>query len=119
MSNYDQFHDKYGVQPILRVKISCATSGNNTLVSAVTGYKIRVHNIVAVATSAVTMKFQSGAAGTDLTGAMPFGDNGGFAPGFDPYGHFETAASTLLNLSLGGAIQVSGYLVYSLVPTSA
>lgn len=117
MDNF--FHDPFGTQPVKRAAISCNGSGNNTLVAAVTGYKIRVLNIVAVVTSAVTMKFQSGAGGTDLTGAMPFGDNGGFAPGFDPVGHFETASSTLLNLSLGSGVQVSGYLSYVLVLASA
>ena len=65
-----------------------------------------------VCTTAVTAKFQSGAGGTDLTGAMPFGANGGVSAPFNPLGHFETASNTLLNLSLGSAVAVAGHICY-------
>ena len=94
------------------VAISAATSGNNTLLAAVSGKKIRVLSYTLVCTSAVTAKFQSGAGGTDLTGAMPFGANGGVSVPFNPVGHFETGSAVLLNLVLGSAVQVSGHLCY-------
>jgi len=110
------FIDMYSTQSIQRVAIDHATSGNNTIVAAVTGYKIRVHNIVLVASGTTTVRFQSGAGGTALTGDISLVANVGFAPGFDPTGHFETAATTLLNLSLSAAVSVDGWLNYSLVP---
>lgn len=113
------FVDLYGTQEIKRAKIDNASSGDNTLVAAVTGSKIRVHNLVLVASGTTTVIFQSGAGGTGLTGDMALVANTGFAPGFDPTGHFETAVSTLLNLRLSAAVSVDGWLTYSLVPASA
>lgn len=92
--------------------ISASSSGNNTLIAAVAGKKIRVLSYTLVCTTAATAKFQSGAGGTDLCGAMPFGANGGVSVPFNPLGHFETAVNTLLNLSIGSAVQVSGHLCY-------
>ncbi len=113
------FVDLYGTQNIARVAINNASSGNNTLVAAVTGYKIRVHNLCLVASGTTTVQFQSGAGGTNLTGDMALVANTGFAPGFDPTGHFETASGSLLNMSLSAAVSVDGWLTYSLVPASA
>jgi hypothetical protein len=92
--------------------ISAAGSGNNTLVAAVTGKKIRVIGFALVGAGSVTAKFQSGAGGTDLTGAMTLA--AGTSVVVEPYesGVFETAVAALLNLNLSGAIQVSGFLVY-------
>lgn len=93
--------------------ISGATSGNNTLVAAAgAGLKIRVLSLYLVAAGTVGVKFQSGAAGTDLCGLMSYIANTGIALPFNPLGHFETAANTLLNMNLNAAIQVSGGLTY-------
>lgn len=92
--------------------ISAASSGNNTIVAAVTGKKIRVLTYTVIATSAVTVQWRSSTAGTNLTGAMPYGANGGATPPFCPVGHFETASGELLNMVLGGAVQVSGHVTY-------
>jgi len=92
--------------------ISAAGSGNNTLITAVSGKKIRVLSYTIVTTTAVTCQFQSGAGGTNLSGAMPAGVNGVISAPFTPLGHFETAAAALLNLSLGGAVAVAGHLSY-------
>lgn len=94
------------------VVIAASGSGSNTLVAAVTGKKIRVLAAVLVAAGAVTAKFQSGAAGTDLTGAMSLAVNGSLVLPFNPSGWFETAASTLLSLLLGGAVSVAGVITY-------
>lgn len=97
------------------VKVSCAGSGNNTIVAAVTGKTIRVTSYTLVADTAVAVKFQDGAGGTDLTGAMKIGtttDSGGVASAYHPHGHFATSSATLLNLNLSGAVQVSGHITY-------
>lgn len=98
--------------------ISAATSGNNTLVAAAAaGLKIKVVSYVLVADAAVTATFQSGAAGTALSGAMSLAANGGVSAISQPSSHlFETAAATLLNLSLGGAVGVRGHLSYFVEP---
>lgn len=94
-------------------KIDAASSGNNSIVSAVTSKKIRVLSLFLVVTSAVTVKFASDTATpVDKTGAMPFGANGGIALPFNQAGWFETAAGKALNMILGTGVQVSGALSY-------
>ncbi len=96
------------------LSINAASSGNNTLLAAVTGYKIRVLSYTLVAAGTVTAAFQSGAAGTALTGTMTLIAGVPLVVDLQREGHFETAVSALLNLSLGGATQVSGFLIYDL-----
>lgn len=92
--------------------IDAATSGDNTLVSAVVGAKVRVLACFMVAAGAVNARFESGAGGTALSGQMNLTTNSGFVLPFNPVGWFETAANTLLNLELSGAVSVDGSLVY-------
>lgn len=97
---------------IKHAAIDAATSGDNTLVSAVTGKKIRVLSLWLVATGAVTVRFESGAGGTALSGQASLAANGGIVLGFNEGGWFETAAGSLLNLELSGAVSVDGSLSY-------
>ena len=105
--------------PTKRISFSKSSSGNNTLVSAVAAAApepakaIRVVCFGFICDSAVTVQFCDGAGtGTPLTGAMSFPANGGMCPPYNPAGHFQTSAGTLLNLSLGGAVGVNGWLDY-------
>ena len=95
--------------------ISGTTSGDNTLVAADATKKIRVLSMNVIAAAAVAFRLESAAGGTALTGVQSLSANGGFVLPFSPIGHFETAANQLLNMELGGAVQVSGSLVYVLV----
>lgn len=88
---------------------------NATVVAAVSGKRIRVLSYFLVAVGAVTVRFESTSGGDALTGLMSLGATGVLAPGFNPLGHFETVAGELLNLELGGTVQVSGALTYVLV----
>lgn len=92
--------------------IAASTSGNNTLVAAVTSKKIRVLGLYLVSNGSVNAKFQSGASGTDLTGLAYLVANTGFVLPFNAVGWFETASNALLNLNLSNAIAVGGALVY-------
>lgn len=92
--------------------IDHATSGDNTIVAAVTAKKIRVIGGLLVASAAVTARFESGAGGTALTGQMQLAANGGFIIPYMPTGNFETASGSLLNLELSGAISVDGWITY-------
>lgn len=101
---------------VLFASVAAASNGDNTLVAATTGKRIRVLAFSLTMTgTAVTIKFQSGAGGTDLTGAMTPLQGQTIVGSFAPTGLLQTAASALLNLSLGGAQAVAGYLVYQLV----
>jgi hypothetical protein len=104
--------------PVTRVAVSGASSGDNTLVAAAgAGKGIRVLAICVKAASAVTFRLESGAGGTALTGVVSLVANGdlGWSLPFNPAGWCDTAANALLNMELGGAVQVSGVLVYQTV----
>lgn len=96
--------------------ISAASSGDNTLIAAVASNKIRVLGGLLMTGGTVTIRFESGASGTALTGQIPLTAQTGFAIPFCPVGNFETAVNTLLNLELSAAVGVYGWLVYVEVP---
>jgi hypothetical protein len=107
------YYDEAGVQlTVKRAVIAAASSGDNTLVAAVTGKKIRVVQAVLLAAGAVTVRFESGAGGTALTGAMSNADTTGIVLPLSPAGWFETAAGALLNLELSAGVSVAGVLAY-------
>ena len=108
------FANKYGL-PEQSAVIDAASSGDNTIVSAVTDKRICVLGFVLVGSGAVTVRFESGAGGTALTGQMTVGSGTGMAP---PRGEdclFATASGSLLNLELSGAVSVDGYLNYVVI----
>lgn len=90
--------------------IAASSSGDNTLVAAVTAKKIRVLNYVLIANAAVNGKFQSAA--TDISGLLYMAANGGASSGYSPVGHFQTVAGEALELNLSGAVAVGGHLSY-------
>lgn len=92
--------------------ISASTSGDNTIVAAVTGKKIRVLSLVLVSAGTTTTAFESAAGGTALTGDMALVANTGYVLPYNPFGWFQTVASELLNLELSAAIAVAGSLTY-------
>lgn len=98
------------------VAIAAASSGDNTLLAAQgSGNIIVVHQVLLVAASAVTVRFESGAGGTALTGQMAIAANQGFVLPFSPIGWFRTAANALLNLELSSAVSCAGVFSYTVV----
>lgn len=104
------------VTPVF-VAVSAASAGDNTLVAAAgASNKIRVlAGKIVTSGGANTLRFESGASGTALTGQMTLADDSTLDLPYCPVGHFETAANTLLNLELSGATSVAGWLVYVVV----
>lgn len=92
--------------------IAVSSSGDNTLVAAVTSKKIRVLALWLTSNGSVNIKFESGAAGTDLTGLAYLVVNTGFVLPYNPVGWFESASGVLLNVNLSAAVAVGGSLVY-------
>ena len=92
--------------------IAASTSGNNTIVAAVTSKKIRVLAAQLVASGTVNVKWQDGAGGTDKTGLAYLVANTGYVLPYNPAGWFETSVTTLLNLNLSGAVAVGGSITY-------
>jgi hypothetical protein len=96
----------------LYVSINVSSSGGTTLLAAVSAKKIRVLAYSLVCDAAVAVKFNDGAAGTALTGAMSFAANGGISAPFCPAGHFQGTTNTLLEINLSAAVGVRGHLTY-------
>lgn len=100
-------HPSIEIGPVKKALISLAATGD--VVAAVTGKKIRVVEFCIVAAGAVTANFESGT--TDITGVMSL-ITGVPVFGNTPFGCFETAAGAALRLTLGGSVQVSGWVNY-------
>ena len=79
-----------------------STINANELVAAVAGAKYRVLSLAIIATTAVSVKFQS--ASTDITGTFPLGANGGLVLPFNEHGWFETTAGEALNVHLSSGV---------------
>lgn len=96
---------------------SASSSGNNTILSAGTNkLKIFAFTLSTTSTTAVTVKFQSGASGTDLwsvvlqaPSSVSTGANLAVTP---PAYLFATASATLLNLNLSSANAVQWSVSY-------
>lgn len=98
---------------IKRAVIDHATNGDNTLIAAQAGKKLRVLSIFFTVAGAVTVRFESGAGGTALTGQMNFNGPGeGIALDHNTLGWFETLEGGALNMELNGAVSVDGALTY-------
>lgn len=97
--------------------IDTSTSPDTTIVAAVSGQKIRVLSAYIVASGgANTVRFESGAGGTALSGQMSLAANGGLVLPYNEGGWFETSAGALLNLELSAATSVDGGISYVEVP---
>ena len=92
--------------------IDKATSGDNTLIAAVSGKRILVTSLFLVSSGSVTVRFESSASGTALTGQMSLIGSTGFALPYNPYGWFCTLKDELLNLELSDNTSVDGSLSY-------
>ena len=109
----EDFQDRYSIQLVKHAAIDAASSGDNTLVAAVSGKKIRVLALFITMTGTlVTIRCEDGADGTALTGQMGPTAGQTIVLPFNPVGWFETSAATLLNMELSGAQSVDGALTY-------
>jgi len=99
-----------GVTPKF-AKIDFASSGDNTIVAAVGGKKIRVLQYLFIVVVAQTITWKSGAS-TALSGVMSVDALSGVNSPHCPLGLIETAVGEALVLNAGGSNQTSGHLVY-------
>ena len=78
---------------------------------------VRVLNYVITASAAGTVRFESGAGGTALTGIMHLIANGNLTlvVPFNENGWFETAAGAVLSLEIVGSIDIDGHMDIELV----
>lgn len=94
-----------------------AGAGANELIAGDVGAKYRVLAVAIVATTAVSVLFQSGS--TSITGTFPLGANGGFVLPFNEHGWFETASGEALNINLSGAVSTGVQIQYIKLPAEA
>lgn len=100
---------------VSRVTINASSSGSNTLVALTAGKKIIVMQYLFERADPVTITIQSSGGRVLLGPCGPSVRGGGMAPPFCPVGHFETDVGEALIMSLSGAVQVGGSLVFILV----
>jgi len=113
MADYSNISDLVQAGAIKRAAISGSTSGDNTLVAAVTGKKIKVLGLFLISAGTVAVRLENGVAGPALTGVISLTATGsGFVLPISFPHWIETSADTLLNLELGGSVQVSGSIIY-------
>lgn len=92
--------------------ITSSTSGNLTVVAAVTSKKIRVVSLYMVAGGTVSVSTNSSSVGPAIAGVASLATNTGVVLPFNPVGWFETASGASLNLNLSASQVVGGALTY-------
>ncbi len=95
--------------------IATAGSGDTTIVSAVTGKKIRVISAFLIAAGDVDVYFVDGnntAFCGDGTNGLDLTANSGFTLDYNPVGWFETGSGFSLDINLSGAVRVAGCVTY-------
>lgn len=113
------------IETVLTAVISATADGDNTIVPAAAGYKLRVLGYVLNVNAAGTVQWKSGAA-TALSGAMELVDGGGVAaPLVQPVPHagplsspywFETASGQALVLATAAGVDGLGHVTYQKIP---
>ncbi len=98
--------------------INDSTSGNNTIVAASAGKKIAVWAILIVSDGTTDVRFEDGADGSGgtFTGQIPLQAREGYsisAGGLAPL--WVGTSNTLLNLELTAAVNVHGFVSYTLI----
>lgn len=100
----------YDSLDVRRIAVSASTSGDNTILAAVTGKRIRLIAAALTVAGAVNAKWQSSTAG-DLSGVYVLSASGdGIVLPYNPAGWVETVAGEALELNLSGAVAVTGHV---------
>lgn len=107
--------EDYGSNGILAGDVKFATvaasaSGDNIIVAAVTGKKIKVIGYLLSASAIVNAKWRS--ATTDISGLLYMDAKGGAVAPEAKKGWFTTASGVALNLNLSAAVAVGGHVAY-------
>ena len=92
--------------------IDINSSGDNTIVTAVTGYRVIIDKLLIIATGAVAVTLKTGS--TNLTGAMFFAASQELKLFKDADPWFTCNTSEAFIINLGAAVQVGGTIIYKL-----
>jgi len=107
------YHGETAMEPRF-AKIAANTAGNNAVVTAEVGFRIRVLRWGLTADGDVSVKWRSNS--NDLTGERPLTKYASAGGAFSPVGIFETGGDESLFLTLSDNVAVGGELTYVLVP---
>ncbi len=95
--------------------INVTSTGDSTIVSAVSGKKIRVLSYVVTGDTAGTFRWE-GPAATPISGLMLMTvstvGSGYVEAAFNPMGHFESASGSALTVEMATANDLQGHLTY-------
>lgn len=100
--------------PVEHVRLNAASDGDNAVVSAVTGKKIRVLAYAFTASAAGEVTFQNTAGTPAVYAVFDLAANGGVSYG-GPVPAFETAAGTGLEINCAAGVDATGHLTYQVV----
>jgi len=96
--------------------INTATSGDNSIIAAPgSGKRLYIDFVTLLPTTAVSVTFYSGAAGTALSGPLPLDAKQAMTvenASQVEHGVLECADNTAFVINLGAAVQVGGFVRY-------
>lgn len=92
--------------------INFAASGDNTIVAGTASQTVRVYRIFFVVAAATNILIKDGA-GTNLTGAMSFSQNGSFTLDLTSNPWFVTSGGNAFIINSSNAVQISGRAYYT------
>jgi len=101
-------------EPLANVAVSTASAASNVVIAAKQGYFVRVVSGLLMAAGTVDVTIED-SAGTNISGLVALTAQTGFIIPECAAGAFDTPADKGLNILLGQAIQVSGYIRYQYV----
>lgn len=99
----------------LHVKVEiAAASGDQTILSAISGKKIKVLGYVLVSDTGTALRWESGGS-TNISGNMTVAANGGVSAAPTEWGWMTTLDGESLVLNVGTASTVGGHVTYAIV----
>jgi hypothetical protein len=96
----------------LTLPINISSSGNNTVIPALTGAGFKIWKMWLVANGAVTVTYQDGAS-TAISGPVALVSGGSQSFSYEGTAHFNTSIGNAFVINLSGAVQVSGTVYYT------
>lgn len=106
--------DQGQLRTVKRAIVTATAAGDNTIVAAVTGLKIRTLALVLVTKAALDVRFRSN--GADISPIYGLGAGGGLVLPHNTFGWMEGAAGGLVAANLSGAGTVGITMLYCEVP---
>lgn len=105
---------------MLYADINVTAAGNTTVIPAVAGKKVRLHQYVVITDTDVTLTWKD-TGGANLSGPLPLAAYGGISSNQGagsyqtPFGLFESDPDQGVVINLSGAANLGGHVTYTYV----